>query len=214
MLPPYLKAIIKQINEAIDKAQRRTDDRHKRTDETNREIAAAINEIKNEFNSDQVKRDNAESGKTRRENQTVLSLFANVAVTFAILVVSVGQLCVYMRQAAIMGTQTGILDQQIKISAATQRAIVTVSGIKAVAVKDISGAIKSWNLIADIANRGNSTTKNLRYVISIEVVSSRDHDPYTLLLRESVNLWGAWIWDLNKAQFDLGVDICGATLPN
>jgi hypothetical protein len=88
MLPPDLRPITKQIDQAIEKAESRADDRSKRAEETQKKVAIAIDSLTNEFKAYEVKQAEAERKKNRRENITIGSLVGTAVVTLALAVIA------------------------------------------------------------------------------------------------------------------------------
>src|SRR5258708_23551475 len=87
MLPLHLRIIVKQINETIDKAESRADDRSKRTNEAQKEVAIAVQSLADEFKAYEAKQGEAERRKNRRENLTIGSLIGTAAITLALAII-------------------------------------------------------------------------------------------------------------------------------
>src|SRR5260221_13783385 len=121
MLPPRLRTIINQINQAIDKTESGADDRSKRAHEAQKEVVIAIQSLADEFKTYQEKQENAEGGKRRREKWTIGSLVVTAFVTIAL--------------AYIAWLQAGISDRTDKTLhdtlVAANRAWISVDGIAA-----------------------------------------------------------------------------------
>ena len=88
MLPPNLRPILKQIDQAINKAESRKDDRSKRAEEIQKKIAISIDGLTNEFKAYEAKQAETERKKNRRENITIGSLVGTTAVTLALAVIA------------------------------------------------------------------------------------------------------------------------------
>ena len=97
MLPPNLRPIIKRIDDAIEKAASRADDRSKRAGESQQKVAVAVNSLSDELKTYQAKQAESERKKDLREKITIGSLVVTAAVTFAL--------------AYIACLQTGISDR-------------------------------------------------------------------------------------------------------
>jgi hypothetical protein len=100
MLPPNLRPVIKQIEQAINKSESGADDRSKRAEESQKNIAVAINSLSANFSTYLTKQDDSERKKSRRENITIGSLVVTAVVTIAL--------------AYIACLQTGISDRTDK----------------------------------------------------------------------------------------------------
>jgi hypothetical protein len=87
MLPPHLRTIIKQIDQAVDKAESGADDRSRRADKAQQEVVVAIQGLANELKAYQAKQGDAEQAKNRRENLTISSLIVTAIVTVALAII-------------------------------------------------------------------------------------------------------------------------------
>jgi hypothetical protein len=84
-----------------------------------------------------------------------------VALTFFLATVGIGQICVYLRQASIMDAQTGISERQLKIQSAEQRPWLSIEGAT---LND------SYERLNGITTTGVLAVKNFGHSLAINVL--------------------------------------------
>jgi glutamyl-tRNA reductase len=92
MLPPQIRAIVSQIEKAIETTNGRADKRNQRSDEQQEAIANSIKSLTDELRSHNAKQESAEPIKRGRENWTLGSLIAAAAFTLILAGMSACQL--------------------------------------------------------------------------------------------------------------------------
>jgi hypothetical protein len=147
MLPPHLRAILKHIDETIDKTDRGADDRSKRADDLQKAVVGAIQSFVDEFKSYQAKQDGAEESKLRRENWTIGALVVTAVVTVAL--------------AGVAWLQWGTLEKTDHTLRAGQRAFVFVKQGAWTTGKKVGDEVNR-SLAVVWENNGNSQTRDMR----------------------------------------------------
>jgi hypothetical protein len=150
MLPAYLRTAIKKINEAIDKAESSANNRSKRADETQQTVVVAIQSLADEFKAYQGKQEGAESGKRRRENWTIGSLFATALVTIALAVIAA-------LQWITLEKTDHTLKDTLASSNITNRPFVFAKGVTI----DASVMRGYWTFAIPVENSGNTPTREM-----------------------------------------------------
>jgi hypothetical protein len=96
MLPPNLRYLFKQIEQAVDKANRREDERNERSAEQQAAVAISIQRLADELKTYDEKQNAREDGKRRRENKTIRSLAAAAVFTLALATVGIAQVYTFI----------------------------------------------------------------------------------------------------------------------
>jgi heme/copper-type cytochrome/quinol oxidase subunit 2 len=182
MLPPNVRAIIRQVTEVIekstDKAERGADDRSKRTNESQKEVGVAIQFLADEFGRYQAKQTESERSKNRRENLTIASLVITAVITLAL--------------AILAGLQWGTLEKTdhtlkdtLTSSNVTNRPFVFAKGVTI----DQTVMRGYWTFAIPVENSGNTPTREMESL----TISSQNApgDPEDIFVRTPKSAYDA-----------------------
>jgi hypothetical protein len=97
-LPPHLRAILKHVDQAVDRVNSRADDRSESANESQQKVITAIQSIADEFKSYQTKQEEAEAAKNYREKLTIGSLLVTAVITFALAIIAALQWLTFEKQ--------------------------------------------------------------------------------------------------------------------
>ena len=152
MLPPHIRAIVGQVQKAVEQATSSANDRSKRSEEAQKEIASSINSLANDFKAYQAKRDETERKKSRRENLTIFSLIATAAVTLALAVIG-------WLQWGTLDKTDQTLKETLAANTVAQRAFVFADGVSIARNRPLY-----WDFSVEVENSGNTPTQSMEYL--------------------------------------------------